>query len=242
VNLLVDIGNTRLKWAVCSESSLAVGTPIDHADIDSHRLAQFWQTLAQPDYVAIACVAAHEISDTVQTVSQTLWPFVRILKAQSEAERLGVRSAYPEPQKLGVDRWLGMVAAYHHYRKALCVVGCGTAITLDMVDASGQHLGGLIAPGLRLMREALVQGTANLQPVTGEHPFGLASFTDAAIANGTLAAACGLVELALNSQTDVFQLILTGGDASQIASQLPKTATIEPDLVLRGLALNLLRL
>ena len=235
MNLLVDIGNTRLKWAVCSESGLVVGAPINYADIDSHRLAQLWQTLARPDYVAIACVATHEISDTVQTVSQTLWPFVRVLKAQSEAERLGVKNAYPEPQKLGVDRWLGMVAAYHHYRKALCVVACGTAITLDMVDASGQHLGGLIAPGLRLMRDALVQGTANLQLVVGTYPFGLASFTDAAIANGTLAAACGFIEFALNSQTDVFQLILTGGDASQ----LPKTATIEPDLVLRGLALIL---
>jgi pantothenate kinase type III len=75
---------------------------------------------------------------------------------------LGVRNAYPKHNKLGVDRWLAMLAAYHYYNAPVCIVSCGSALTLDIVDSQGQHLGGMIMPGLNLMQQALSRGTANL--------------------------------------------------------------------------------
>jgi type III pantothenate kinase len=239
MSLLIDIGNTRLKWAIGKQLDVASGQAIDNSKVDWASLAHVWQAIRPPDQVAISCVSSSQLSDLVMSVANELWPGITLVQAKSEAQGFGVTNAYQQPQKLGVDRWLGMIAGYNKYQKALCVVGCGTAITVDVVDASGKHLGGLISPGLRLMKESLVKGTENLSLSETGYPFGLATNTDAAIYSGTLSAACGFIELVLKNQPDTTQLLLTGGDAGIIAAHLTRSATIEPDLVLRGLALTL---
>jgi type III pantothenate kinase len=105
------------------------------------------------------------------------------------------------------------------------------------MDAEGNHQGGLISPGLTLMRKSLVEGTEALQFHETDHVVGLANFTEAAIYSGTLSAAVGLIEHVLSRQTDTLHLILTGGDAGLIAPQLKGQLVIDPDLVLRGLAI-----
>jgi type III pantothenate kinase len=240
MNLLIDMGNTRLKWAVANNLDVVSGLPINNTKVNRNTLLQLWQTIDPPDQLAISCVNASRLFELVLSVAGELWPGIAIIPAKSGTEAFGICNAYQEPEKLGVDRWLAMVAAYHNYRKALCIVDCGTAITVDVIDTSGKHLGGLISPGLRLMKEALAKGAENLKLNETNYPFGLATNTGAAIHNGTLSAACGLVELVLKDQPDTLPLLLTGGDAEVIAAHLPTPTIIDPDLVLRGLALTLL--
>jgi type III pantothenate kinase len=239
MNLLVDMGNSRLKWGVSNKLDIISGRPIANTEINRNTLTQLWQAIDTPEQLAISCVGASCLFDLVVSVAYELWPRITIIPAKSEAQALGMCNAYQEPEKLGVDRWLCLVAGYHNYRKALCVVDCGTAITVDVVDSSGKHLGGLICPGLKLMKESLVKGTENLKPGKTVYSFGLANFTDAAIYNGTLSAACGLIEFVLKNQPDTIHLLLTGGDAEVISAHLSRPAIIDPDLVLRGLALTL---
>lgn len=239
MNLLIDIGNTRLKWAIADGGVIVIGVPLNNTDISKESLMHAWQHIDAPARVAIACVGPSRIFDLVSSVLNGLWPSTGIYRARSEDEKLGVSNAYREPEKLGIDRWLSMVAAYDKYRRPLCIVGCGTALTFDRVDASGKHLGGLISPGLRLMREALASGTENLDAVNTPYPFGLENFTAAAIYNGTLASACGLIEYMLKEEPKDLLLLLTGGDANVVADRLSRDVIVEPDLVLYGLALIL---
>jgi type III pantothenate kinase len=239
MNLLIDMGNTRLKWAVGNNLDIVSGLPIANAEINRAALIQLWQDITPLDQLAISCVSNSQLFDVVISVASELWPGITLIQAKSEAQRFGISNAYQEPEKLGVDRWLSMIAGFQLYSKALCIVDCGTAITVDVIDNSGQHLGGLISPGLQLMKEALAKGTENLQLSETTFPFGLATNTDAAIYNGTLSAACGLIEWVLKTQPDTTQILLTGGDAKVIAAHLSRPAIINTDLVLRGLAITL---
>ncbi|MEQ1557648.1 MAG: type III pantothenate kinase [Methyloglobulus sp.] len=238
MNLLVDMGNSRLKWGISNGLDIVQGIPIANTQINLNTLAQLWREIPSPEKIAVSCVSTGTLFDQVLLAANTLWPQISVFRAKSVASALGVTNAYQEPGKLGVDRWLCMVSAYQNFQKALCIVDCGTAITVDLVDVSGKHLGGLISPGLNLMKESLAKRTAYLKLPDATYPFGLAVKTDAAIHNGTLSAACGMIEYILKNQPDTLQLIVTGGDAQVVASHLYREAFIDPDLVLRGLALT----
>jgi type III pantothenate kinase len=160
---------------------------------------------------------------------------VDIILVKPQAQAFGVVNAYQQPERLGVDRWLSLVAVWQQYQVSACIVDCGTAITVDLLDAHGRHQGGLISPGLMLMKESLGQGTAALSVSDASHVFGLADSTEAAIYSGTLMAAIGLIEHVLAKHPSGIRLILTGGDAELIAGQLDAVSTVDPDLVLRGL-------
>lgn len=235
MSLLVDIGNTRLKWGVATDSQIITGQPFINNRLERRELVEAWKDISSPKRLAISCVSAKQLLDLVQSVALELWPGIEVIPVKSQAQAFGVVNAYQQPEKLGVDRWVSLVAVRHQYPGAACVVDCGTAITVDVIDVNGNHLGGLISPGLSLMKKSLAQGTEALQFSETKQPFGLANYTEAAIYNGTLAAAIGLVEHVLFKQPPNTQLILTGGDAQLIAEQLNFTPIINPDLVLRGL-------
>jgi type III pantothenate kinase len=239
MNLLIDIGNTRLKWATSNNLDILPRCPLANTAINRYELRQLWQDIAPPDQIAISCVSSSQLFDLVRSVINELWPGVSIFQAKSVRSAFGVINAYQQPEKLGVDRWLGLIASYHRHQKGFCLVGCGTAITLDVVDDSGKHLGGLISPGLRLMKESLAKGTENLGLNETIYPLGLATNTDSAIYGGTLSAACGLIERLFAKQQDTPQFILTGGDAEIIAPHLSIPVILDPNLTLRGLALTL---
>ncbi|CAA9891479.1 Type III pantothenate kinase [Candidatus Methylobacter favarea] len=239
MNLLVDIGNTRLKWGLAEDSHITSGQSQVHHQLDSHKLIEIWKKIAPPRQLAISCVSSSRLVELVRAVAVELWPDIDISIAQSQAQAFGVYNAYEQPRKLGVDRWLSLVAARRYYPGLACITDCGTAITLDLIDAQGRHLGGLISPGLTLMRKSLAQGTEALKWSEMNYAAGLANFTEAAIHSGTLAAACGLIEHVLATQPENIQLILTGGDAGCVAEQLAYKPIIDPDLVLRGLSIVL---
>jgi type III pantothenate kinase len=131
------------------------------------------------------------------------------------------------------------VAVRHFYPGPACVIDCGTAITVDVLDTYGKHQGGLISPGLMLMKKSLSLGTEQLQFSETHHAFGLARNTAAAIYSGTLLAAVGLIEHVVARQPDNMQVILTGGDAQLVAERLVFKPVIDADIVLRGLSIIL---
>ncbi len=239
INLLIDMGNTRLKWAVMQDGELSTGRALVNQLITRHELVEAWKMQTPPERLVIACVSATALLELVLTVAAELWPAIDIIPVKSQAHAFGVHNAYQQPEKLGVDRWMALVAVRNRYHKPACIVDCGTAITVDLIDADGKHQGGLICPGLTLMKKSLATGTEALQYQETNYVFGAANFTEAAIYSGTLAAAVGLIEYVLTQQSNPMAVILTGGDADVIAQQLKCKPIIDTDLVLRGLAIIL---
>ncbi len=233
------MGNTRMKWAVSKNHHIIVGQALANHDLDRQHLMAAWKGIIRPQHIAVACVSAGDLLVLVQSVANELWPGVDILRVSAQAHAFGVTNAYRQPEKLGVDRWLALVAARQYYPLPACIVDCGTAITVDLLAAQGIHQGGFISPGLGLMRQALAQGTDALPFTDTRHALQPADSTEAAIYSGTLLTAVGLIEHVLIKQPETIQLILTGGDAELIAEQLATPLVTDADLVLRGLAIIL---
>jgi type III pantothenate kinase len=239
MNLLIDSGNTRLKWALLQDGGLITSHALLNQQITRQQLIETWKLQPPPKRLAIACVSSTPLLELVLAVAVELWPNIQIIPVKSQAHAFGVHNAYQQPEKLGVDRWLALVAVRNHYQLSACIVDCGTAITVDLINADGKHPGGLISPGLTLMKKSLATGTAGLQFHETNYEVGPANFTEAAIYSGTLFAAVGLIEHVSSKQPNASQLILTGGDAEIIAAQLKTKPIIDRDLVLRGLAVVL---
>lgn len=238
MNLLIDIGNTRLKWVLLIKGEVSHSVALHHQPTNfTQQLISDWQSLPTPKIVCLSCVSSEHIKTKVINLVQQLWKTIKIIIAKSSAEAFGVKNSYLHPQKLGIDRWLGLIASYHHYQQAVWIADCGTAITLDFIDDQGQHGGGLIAPGLQLMKRSLLTDTAALDFFENDYSLSLANQTDNAIFSGTLGAATGLIEQFVTRKSCKALLILTGGDAKIIAENLSVPVIMEADLVLKGLAI-----
>ncbi len=238
MKLLIDIGNSRLKWAVETNTVLGGITSLDYRQPDFLQvLAQTWRELSLPTQITIASVADKALLTAVTALCNDLWPSAAVFMPQSSACAFGVTSAYASPEKLGIDRWLALLAAHRHYAGSKCVVDCGTAITLDALAADGKHLGGLICPGLVMMKKSLAADTASLSLNTLKYRTDLANETNAAIANGVYLAALGLIDRVMQSFTGDYCLLLTGGDADIVAEAISMPFILDKELVLKGLAI-----
>ncbi len=237
MSLLVDMGNTRLKWAIVENGQLVTGQTVVNEQINQQVLLTIWQHITPPQQLVIACVTANDKLALVMAVADALWPSIKIRRINSQTQTFGIINAYTPPEKLGVDRWLALIAAKNHYHLPACIVDCGTAITVDLLDVDGHHLGGLISAGLTLMKQSLAHGTNALPFSETTYPIEAANFTEAAIYSGTLWAAVGLIEQVLVKQEGILSVILTGGDAALIAPHLSIAPIVDAELVLRGLAI-----
>ncbi|HWU77389.1 MAG TPA: type III pantothenate kinase [Rhodanobacter sp.] len=242
MKLLLDMGNTRLKWALQPTSSAGW---LAHGSMDWQGgmltgLAAAWASLPRPTAVVAASVVDSEREAQLAAVSRGLWRrephWLR-----TPASACGVRNAYAEPERLGVDRFLAMVAAHADGHGACVLASAGTALTLDAMTADGRHLGGLIAPGVQLMQQSLLQATARVRPERPGRLLELADNTADAVSSGCWQAVIALVERFAGRMEKqlaaVPTLILAGGDAQQLAALLPLPAQLSRDSVLRGLAL-----
>ena len=240
MNLLIDLGNSRLKWAIYDNTTLiAKGKSLPHNELTEKQLTPLWRDL-HPEKIAISCVGENTLLRCIESVIDHLWgDSVLRFHAQTQVRAFDVQNGYLQPEKLGVDRWLVLIAARQKTQTHTCIVDCGTAITVDILTTQGQHEGGLICAGLNLMQNALACHTADLPFSLQASPIGLAKETTAAIYSGTLFAVCGLIERVMAEQPENTTLFLTGGDAPLIASQLNYPCTVETELVLQGLALAL---
>ncbi len=236
-DLLLDLGNTRIKWALRRGESFSPGRALLYGGLSlAELLLDSWKSLETPHRAVVSSVASENLMQEVIGTLKTLWPDCVVIRAQSQHQACGVTNAYHNSSRLGVDRWLCLVAAYRYYPLPACIVDCGTAITVDLLDAAGNHLGGMIAPGLTLMKKSLQRGTQHLPYNEVRYALSPAADTEAAIYSGTLSAALGLIEFVMKQQAADTKLLLTGGDAQLIAGHLSLDPIIDPDLVLRGLA------
>jgi type III pantothenate kinase len=164
--------------------------------------------------------------------------------AVSEPRHSGVVNGYQQPEKLGVDRWLAILAAAAKTESACIIVDCGSAITVDLVTSQGEHLGGYIAPGLRLMRDALSAKTNAIKLSQIGYPENdfPGRNTVAAIKSAELAMISGLVDHAQtvlrNYEHKNASLLMTGGDGEWLVSMI-KDGVYHEDLVLDGLQIGL---
>lgn len=163
------------------------------------------------------------------------------LFAQSSSRAAGVVNTYKDVSRLGVDRWLVAIAAYKREGRASLVIDIGSAINVELVTSSGIYLGGYIAPGIELMKRALLSdtGLVRFDDIGFSLDMKFGQSTVEAVSSGISGALVGLSKVAIDQatirlETD-FDIILTGGGASDIIPYLPKTAIEVPELVMDGL-------
>ncbi len=241
MTLLVDVGNTALKWALLEDEALVLRGRLNVTELSSDAaLEQQWAVLAPPRRVLIASVAATPVTEQISTWCRERWQS-EILTVQAQADSFGVRNAYRDPGRLGVDRWLAMVAARARGSAAACVVDCGSAVTVDVLDKEGGHLGGLIVPGLEMMKVSLGScAQISLDSDADQAISLLARDTHNAVRGGTLYAIVAFIDRVVadvgGELRSPMRYLITGGDASSMLSLLRHPFEYAPDLVLEGLA------
>lgn len=242
--LLIDVGNTRLKWAWLTTSGLSDQQAVVHRDVKPDLwTAALFDTSQKPERVLVANVAGDAMAKNLTRLTKKTYGLkTEFVTASRQFHEL--TNGYLDPGLLGADRWLAIIGAWTRAHSALCVVDAGTAVKVDSVDAHGQHLGGLIVPGIHMMREALLKRTSDIAKAaelsTPSMAGILANNTIGAVSRGAVFALAGLADRAaeiIEQNTGVKpQLFITGGDAGMITGTMRTRGEIVPDLVLRGLA------
>lgn len=240
--LLLDVGNTSVKWGLCEGGNIVTSGSFIHCKNNINDLAdQSWSELQMPAGVYIANVGGEELGRQLFGRIEKQWGIAPVFITTTR-QACGVTNAYAVPEHLGVDRWAALIGAHHHASGAVCVVDCGTAITLDMLGADGVHQGGLIFPGVEMLKQMLLKNTAVNSLSRAQKPANLfAMGTDDAINSGALYVAVAAIDRIvadmaseLNAYLD---MVITGGDASRILTLLAGSARHDPELVLKGLAM-----
>ncbi|GGY16006.1 type III pantothenate kinase [Paludibacterium paludis] len=231
MRLLIDAGNSRIKWGVHDGKAWVDGGVAEHDAIGT--LAEVWRRHAIGTTLA-ANVAGQSVRDAIESVAPTVVNWIG-----AEARRDGVTNHYRQVAEQGADRWLAVLAARARYDQDIVVACAGTALTVEALTAEGEYLGGIILPGFRLMLGSLATGTAQLDRAPGEYadfPQG----TSDALASGALDAMAGAIErmrrkLAERTGRELPRAILTGGDARRVAGMLAGKVDIVDNLVLEGI-------
>lgn len=242
--LLLDVGNSRLKWAALRNGHFEHGGVFEHTAGTIGELASVaWGEQELPQAVLVANVAGEPFRRALNSWVKRRWKLIPEYH-QADAEAFGIHNAYREPARLGIDRWLALLAARELFTGPLCIIDCGTALTIDVLAQDNRHLGGLIVPGMRLMQEALSQRAEGvrqqIQDASPEQVTLLGTDTGSAVAGGSLYAEVAVIDRLL---TDLraelgpqLRCILSGGDAPRLQPLLAFRTEHQPDLVLLGLA------
>lgn len=238
MKLVVDVGNSRMKWALWDQGRLIPGDHADRREPLAMLLDEVWSGLETPEAVLVSSVAGEAFGERMALWMKSRWGR-RPDWFRSERETLGIVNGYADPGRLGSDRWAALIGARALQPGPLGVVDCGTAVTLDALDGRDRHLGGWIFPGLVLSRQSLLTRTANIGEASPRMAGHLGRSTAECVANGTLLGLAGVLELWMavveRELTDVTWMA-TGGDWSHLAPLIERPVRHDPELVLRGLA------
>jgi type III pantothenate kinase len=225
--LCIDAGNTRLKWGL-REGGAWIAR-------DVSPLARLGELDVRPERIVACNVAGDAPRLTIEGLGARLGVAIEWL--HSRASRCGVTNGYDHPEQLGVDRWAALIGARALHRGDCLVVMSGTATTIDLLTADGHFRGGLIVPGLAMMRDALAGGTANLPTAAGNFAEQPRNTFDA-IASGALQATVGAIESMYrqiaNGRDPI--CLLSGGAAASVSPRLTLPHRVVDNLVLEGLA------
>lgn len=253
MNWLIDIGNTNIKWCYVIKEENIFGGSLHYADLSPEEVLEtiYQNTLVvnEPNRVLVSSVGKpsfvmafykllHDRNINVQTI-------------ESSNELLGIQNGYTNPKQLGVDRLLAMAAAYQQVKTACIVVDIGTALTLDCVDQTGHHLGGLIVPGTELLINSLRKESSKLETsMTSSHQLAVLPSLGQNTHDAILTGIHSMIVSFISDQTRSLQnsllsgqeisLLLTGGGAKRFQQSLGAEWIYEPGLVLMGLYLVLM--
>lgn len=256
--LLLDIGNSRIKWARLPESYRRGQRFSARGVIDLERfharggaLERLLASIGSRTRIVACNVAGAAVERHLRSLARRSGvcapQFVRSVAAAG-----GVRNAYGEPWRLGADRWAALIGArFEHPGQALCLVAVGTAMTIDLLDERGRHRGGSIIPAPELMIRALLERTAGIRRRAGRNaaramagagasPGLFARDTRGAVTGGAVNAAAALIGESMRAARELLgrrpRLLLSGGAAGKVGSRLRVPYRPGDDLVLRGLA------
>lgn len=236
MKLLVDAGNTRIKYAFLDDGDFS---PIYIATVLGVE-QQLTESMKGP---VKQCVIA-SVKDSAALKCVINWcnkQSISVLQLNSPATFSGLTSSYTQPETLGIDRWLAMLGAKTLYpEQAVMIIDTGTATTVDCIDQHGQHLGGWIIPGLALQMSTLFDTAEQVkgEPSTvNEIAFG--NTTSMAVSQGALNATLGVIEQAIKvaKQKDLLpRIILTGGNADYISPFVEYQHCVQPALIFHGMS------
>ena len=237
--LLVDIGNSRIKWAFWQNNKLEDYFACEYqADNLQNILSKNLSHCAQQT-VYLCSVVSADINQLIKQWFNAQWQ-TEVTQVAVQAQQLGLTNAYENVNALGADRWMAMLGACHQYNKAaLCVIDCGTAVTIDVVDQTGQHMGGLIMPGIRMQQQALLNGTQKIDSIQGEASM-LANNTEDAVIGGSVhllvTGLDGLYKKYAAQLNTELVCVVTGGDGETVMKAMDSHCHYERDLILYGLS------
>ena len=239
MKLIIDIGNSSLKWAFLKERKLSSQHRVFHrAGKLNAEIKRLWHAPIIPTEIWVANVTGDENMMILAQWTKELWG-LKPQEVKTTLQQAGVRNGYKVPQQLGVDRWLALIAAHQLEIGTKCVVDCGTAITLDVLSVEGQHLGGLILPGPVLMQKVLIEQTSALgaliHETQGESIALLAQETRSGVILGTMYAVASWIETMIKKISSIETLIITGGGTPPLLPFIQIPYRYIPDLVLQGL-------
>lgn len=255
--LEMDIGNSRVKWRLRdpdgSGDTVMASQVCEHAAVIEQQ-ADLLGQFADVEQIWVSSVV-DSLDEAVHSLAERLQ--VPLLQACTSAQCTGVTNSYAEPARMGVDRWLAMLAGFNQQapdkaesrqsQSAICVVDCGTSLTVDFVAANGAHEGGLILPGRGLLLGSLSRNTEQVlfDPASRQGELALGKSTDQAVFNGAEHMLLGAIQQAVASAPAAADrsFFLTGGDGPRLLAGLQQRlnceASVVPDLVLDGLRLAL---
>jgi len=228
--LAVDCGNSRLKWGLHENGSWRKAGAVPVSELA--RLEKSWRRLVPADKIVVANVAGRSVRKRLESL------FARrsMVPAWVKAKRYecGVTNGYGRPDQLGPDRWAALIGAWSILRGPCLVVTAGTATTVDVLRGDGRFVGGVILPGLDLMKRSLAHGTAELPLATGRFSAEPRNTADA-IETGCMLAQAGVIERAFAAMERGAACVLAGGAARRIARHLSIPVRLVDNLVLEGL-------
>lgn len=235
MKLEIDAGNSLIKWRVCRGDEI-----VERGSSVTAGVRQGGELLLPHEHtikkVRLCSVAGEVATTAIERQVETTW-HLPVWRAAVSEHACGVRCGYLEPSRLGVDRWLAVIAGFRHVGGSAIVVDAGSALTIDLVDDSGQHRGGYIMSGQRLMLDALWRGThaVKVTPTNCIKFMSPGLATEDAVVRGVLLMIVAAIERVACAQPG--RLLITGGDANLIGGLLECPNEVVPDLVLDGLNL-----
>jgi type III pantothenate kinase len=244
--LVVDIGNSRIKWAVLEGERLGKAQAAEYSGWRAQDFARrVIGSRRDVERILVSNVAADEVSDALAAGAR-LAGAPKPERVTTQRRACGVTIGYVDPWRLGVDRLLAMIAAHHRFAgRPVCAVAVGTAMTIDLVGGDGRHRGGAIIPGPTLMVSSLLDGTSGIRRraqggAGGRGPALFGRSTRAAVEQGARYAAAAAVDRAVSEARALVEripkLVMTGGGATALRPLIRTTSHLVPDLVLEGLA------
>ena len=250
--LLIDAGNTRIKWALARSDSFNLNDAwiksgyFDHDGIQEHVLSQTSPTTNPIKKIICSSVIGKEKTNQLKHVLSKLYPTATWHEMVGNSALSLISTRYKDPEKLGADRRAMIVGAAELFpNRNILIICTGTATTIDLLSLKKEHLGGLILPGMALMSHSLHTGTAKLPDVfltpTPLSSLSLGTDTPSAIYNGILASQLGAIELgklmAHQQHIQLDMLLIDGGNAEILmnAYQGSEQMIFASNLVLKGL-------